>query len=450
MPAIDCGIDIGSTNVKIVFADDGRVLSTLSVPAPRVHDGLGVVTNPLALVEALEALIINGWRNLNLGVPLRSICAAGVGEDGIGVTAELVPTGFAIPWFDKRAGAEAELLLERYGNLSERAGIKIDATLTAAKWLWLRRNRPSDLKQAKCWITLTDFPAAWWTGNTFLSSSLAPRTACFDVYKRKWIDELLTAAQAPALPVILSAGDIVGEVRKGALRESGAASTETVVVAGGHDHPVSATMIRRFDPDAWVDSMGTANLIYGEGPDTLKPRMGHLAYSIPPSGSQGLACLGVLELSSILASVQSDANYLRTYLSQDRLPGSPPRASSELQATAEHKGIKIRRVLERVSLMARQLLDEMDEVGIAKGKIFATGGWSRSKAFVELRASVFGQPIHALGDVELTALGAAVFGAEAATGKTVCPFQKPDTVIVDPVERWIPAYQDAHDSFKHA
>jgi xylulokinase len=441
MRHLHCGIDIGSTNLKVVLiGDEGRVLNTQTIASPRGHDGIGLTTDPLQLVATLEDLIIKGWRELDAGMPLSSVCAAGIGEDGFGVTADMKPTGPAIAWFDRRAEAEAQRLLERDSEVSARAGITMGATLTGAKWLWLRRNRPDELAQAKHWITLTDFPAVWWTGKPFLSTSLAPRTGCFDVYQRTWIDELLTSAQAPALPPILNAGEVVGGVQSGALRDSGAASAETIVVAGGHDHPIAATAIRRFDQRARVDSLGTANLIYGETSSKAKNRSPHLAFSLPPSGNEGLACLGVIEPALILDSAELEPSHLRQYLSQNRLPGLPPSS----KADADGKDIVTRRALERVSMMARQLLGELDDAGVPKGKVYTTGGWSRSRAFVELRASIFGQEISALGDIELTAAGAALFGAEAATGISLCPFDQTDIVKVEPVQEWMTAYADLY------
>jgi xylulokinase len=447
MPAIDCGIDIGSTNVKVVFAgDDGRVLLTRSVPSPRTHDGIGPVTDAMALVSTLENLIIGGWRDLATNAPLRSIAAAGIGEDGLGVTASIKPAGPAIPWFDKRAAAEA-VLLQQYQHLSAKAGIAMDATRTAAKWLWLHRHRSREIDEAAWWVALTDFPAAWWTGKPFMSSSLAPRTGCFNVYDRVWIGELLSAAHAPALPKILNAGEIVGGVREGRLREMGAASAETLVVAGGHDHPMAAALIRRFDPLARVDSMGTANLIYGETGVITKPRLDNdLAFSVPPSGSKGFACLGVLELSSALKSIGDDANGLRAFMSQDRLPGSPPQAQGDLHVETVSRSEKIRRALETVTLQARHMLDAMNDAGVPDGGIYATGGWSRAKSFIELRASVFGQAIHVVGDMELTAMGAALFGAEAAIGKSACPIHREDIATVEPVDEWVPVYDRVYRS----
>jgi xylulokinase len=449
MPIVDCGIDIGTTNVKIVLVGDGgEILHTRSIPSPRGSDGIGSVTDALALVSKLENLIIESWKQLGGGSPLRSISAAGVGEDGVGIRGDLTPTGQALSWFDRRAGREAEFLNKHHSHLSARAGTEIKSDRTAAKWLWLHNNRPQELTNATCWVALTDFPAVWWSSRTFMSSSLAPRTACYDVHKREWLDELLQACHAPKLPPILKAGAIVGGVRDGPLRQSGAASSETLVVAGGHDHPIAATLIRRLDPNARVDSMGTANLLYGETEGiAVQKRSQLLAYSIPPASDDGIACLGVLELSAAIASIETDSEHFRSYLAREHLPGSPPQSVENLEDQLPDRDTRIRRGLEAVSFRARQMLDAMSAVGVPKGAIYATGGWSRSRAFVELRASVFGEAISVIGDMELTAMGAALFGAATATGKSVCPFENKDIVTIDPVKKWVDSYQNIYTAF---
>ena len=139
MPRIDCGIDIGSTNLKVILvADGGGVLYSKTVPTPRVQDDLGPVTDPLAMVALLKAMILEGWRSVGEGVALRSIAAAGVGEDGVGedgvgVGADMAPTGRSIPWFDMQARGEAGMLAARFGHLAPVAGIAIGPDRTAAK-----------------------------------------------------------------------------------------------------------------------------------------------------------------------------------------------------------------------------------------------------------------------------------------------------------------------------
>lgn len=436
MTGFVCGIDIGSTNVKVVLVDEtGRAVHTRAVPTPRVSDGVGPVTDAAALVAVLEAMIVEGWREVGRGVPLEAIASAGVGEDGVGVDADLQPTGLVLPWFDQRARAEAAEL-GASAAATVRAGIAIGADRTAAKWLWLRRHRPEDLRAARQWIALTDFPAAWWSGVPFMSATLAPRSACYDVYARRWIDTLLEASGAPPLPPLRTAGTAVGTMRPGALIAAGAASRDTLLVAGGHDHPVAAAAIRSVAPSARVDSMGTANLVYGEASGPAEPYLDpFMAFSIPPSGVSGLACLGVMGLSAALAPARSDETAFRRMLDGSCIPGQP--------AVAGRAGSPIRHALEQASFHARLMFTAMDRAGARPGPIFSTGGWARSRAFLELRASVFGEPIHVIDEPELTAIGAARLAAGAAT--TAIPRLEATRQIrtIEPVSAWAAAYDDA-------
>lgn len=437
--AIDCGIDIGSTNLKVVLVDEGRAIYVRSVPTPREHDEFGTVTNAVALVFLLEDMIIEGWKQCGGGKPLRSITTAGVGEDGLGMRSDLSPAGPSIPWFDRRAENEAaELRL--FGDFSDRTGIPIASDRTVAKWAWLRRHRPVELDESENWIALTDYPAVWWSGQPFMSVSLAPRTACFDVISRSWEGRLLEAVGAPPLPMILDAGSALGGVRGGRLRESGAASSRTTVTAGGHDHPIAASVFRRLDPTGLIDSLGTANLMYGElSEGTLLPKQDDLAFSIPPAGERHLACLGVVELSSALSSALQQGNAFWSLLAHPTLPGKPPDTPEQLRETGPNPR-SLRRNLERATLTAKQRLSAMREAGVPSGKIYTSGGWSRWQSFTELRASIFGQPVHVVGDLELTAMGAALFGAQATAGTNDSPLRAADIKTIDPVADWAPLY----------
>ena len=80
MPWLDCGIDIGSTNLKVVLVtEQAQMLHSCSVSTPRVHDGLGPVTDAFGLVALVEDMIIEGWDKVGQGTPLRSIAVVGSG-----------------------------------------------------------------------------------------------------------------------------------------------------------------------------------------------------------------------------------------------------------------------------------------------------------------------------------------------------------------------------------
>ena len=456
MSALSCGVDIGSTNVKVTLVDEcGHAVWTKAVPTPRVSDEGGVATDALGLVAMVEEMIVTGWRLHGNSLPLQAIAAAGVGEDGVGVRDDLTPTGLALPWFDGRAATQAKDL-QQTSDYAAQAGIAIDSSRTAAKWLWLRQNRPAELLSSAFWVALTDYPAVAWTGRAFMSETLAARTACYDVYARRWIDPLLAAAGAPMLPPVVSAGTVLGSVRKGRLCESGAASTATIVTAGGHDHPIAAATIRRLHPDALVDSMGTANLVYGEATEATKPTLNpYLAFSVPAMGNAGLSCLGVFQLAATIQPLRRPTDLVQRLLAAERITGiprdrpMPTPGSSELLVPSEKvpTEVDVRTVLEAATFYARRMFDEILAAGAKPAPIFATGGWARSNAFVELRASIFGQPVTVVDEPELTAIGAALIATQGATGVAL-PFGKGLNLRkIEPVAAWIEPYAELYQDY---
>jgi xylulokinase len=457
MSALSCGVDIGSTNVKVTLVDEcGHAVWTKAVPTPRLPDNGGVATDALQLVGMIEEMIVTGWRLHGKSLPLQAIAAAGVGEDGVGVRANLTPTGLALPWFDERATTQANDL-QRTSPYAAQAGLAIDYSRTAAKWLWLRQNRPADLLSSAFWVALTDFPAVAWTGRVFMSETLAARTACYSVYTRRWIESLLAAAGAPPLPPVVPAGTILGNIRPGPLRESGAASTATIVTAGGHDHPIAAATIRRLHPDALVDSMGTANLVYGETKEVTEPRLNpYLAFSVPSMGNAGLCCLGVFELAAAIQPLRRPTDLVQRLLASERMTGIPRDrpmpipGSSELLVPPgkEPTAIDVRTMLEAATFYARRMFDEILATGAKPAPIFATGGWARSPAFIELRASIFGQPLTVVDEPELTAIGAALIAAQGATG-VAAPFgQGLNLRKIEPVAAWIEPYAGLYQDYR--
>jgi xylulokinase len=244
----------------------------------------------------------------------------GVGEDGFCVDGKLRPLSPAIPWFDGRAKDQAERISES-AEETPKAGIKMDPSRSGSKWLWMREHQPEVLKRAAYWVAIADYPLIKWSGRPFMSETLAARTGCFDVEYRRWISTLLSRCSAPPLPEVLRAGVAVGSLRNGALVEAGVGTEKTLIVAGGHDHPVAASAIRRIEPDARVDSIGTANVVYGETRQTAISAFHPCLCFVPPVRAvNGLGCLGVFEFSNAVKPLEAA---LRSVLAMPSIPGEP-------------------------------------------------------------------------------------------------------------------------------
>lgn len=407
MPPVFCGVDLGSSNVKVLLLDgDGRVLARQARKTPRVVEDGGVATDAEALLGLVETLMVTAFQEAGLRSPLAAVAVAGVGEDGVPVDNRGRALDRAIPWFDRRAEPLAAEMAARVPWRDAPLPVALDYSRTAAKWAWARENRADALVQAASWVALTDYPAARWLGRTFMSESLAARTACWHVGQRHWMSDLLADCGAPPLPEVVAGGTVLGHLRSPRLAAAGVVGSDTLVVAGGHDHPIAAFAIRQRHPTAIIDSMGTAELIYAEIPEGAgqPPPHPYFAFSRPVWG-RGIACLGVTELSGALEPLLQDNGDLgrdfRAIMAGNPVPGTPG------------EGPAVRACLEKVTQGTARRLAALAALGVPLGPLFTGGGWARSDSFLALRASMFGQDVHTVAETELSAFGAAVLAARA-------------------------------------
>jgi xylulokinase len=425
-----CGVDIGSTKLKVLLlAEDGQVLWRENRPTPRTSDGVGACASAETILAAIEAMILAAHAGAGLTQPLTAIAVGGVGEDGVPIDEAAQPLDVAIPWFDRRAEAVARDAATDPIWQQSAVPVDLDYSRTAAKWAWLRSERPEVIDRAASWVALTDYPAVRWSGRPFMSQSLAARTACYDIVRERWLERHLVASGAPPLPPVVAGGTILGGVNAPALAAADAVDRHTVVVAGGHDHPMAALAVRRALPDAIIDSMGTAELLYGEMPESQPtPRHSSFAYSRPILGS-GIACLGVMELSRVLEPLltQNDGAgaSFRDVMNGADVPGIP------------RQGPALRDVLEDCADRTRKRLAALAALGAPTGPLFATGGWARSPSLLRLRASIFERPIFAVEELELSAYGAALV---AAIGSGANPTQSLTWREIAPDLDWAAAY----------
>jgi len=433
-----CGIDIGTTNLKVALFDDAnRMIWIKSVPTPRTEDRFGVATDVRKLVEVVEDLLIEGWRETGRRGPILAISTSGVGEDGVYVDENFDPVACSIPWFDLRAGEEAKLLAHS-SAATPSSGIEMEPTRTAARWLWTSKVLPEITRRAHLWLSLTDYPLANWARAAFFADTLASRTGCFNSGIREWIGPLLRESHAPELPPVVRAGTVIGTMKNERLCASGAVDTNTLLVAGGHDHPVAAHAIHGLAADARVDSLGTANVIYGDAPrfeiDVFDPQ---IAFTASIEGPEKVACLGVFEFTKAVNQFPGGVEAIRREMALAKISGMPGNPAGR-QFNSE------RQLLEWATFNARFMLDRLAQYGVPEGPVYATGGWSRSRALLELRASVLGREIYVPDERELSVLGAALFAAEA-TGRMTA-FETPVSVV-EPDRSWTAAYEDFYGEF---
>ncbi|WP_061782451.1 FGGY family carbohydrate kinase [Microbacterium hominis] len=416
------GIDIGSTNTKVVaLTAEGGVVARASRPTRRLADDLSV--DAAALVAAVEDMVVEVCGG---GREAHALCVAGIGEDGILVDDDLAPLMPAMAWFDpRRQETFRRLRSDLVGD--EGFDVDTDPVRTLVGWSWARAHAGAD--RAASWIALTDLPAVRWTGRRFLSDTLASRTAAWRSRDRAWDADrvALTLGDPGLLPPVVRTGDVVGPIISPVLRAAGVVAADAVAVAGGHDHPIGGWGVQLMVPGAILDSMGTAEVVVAQSAEVR----GHGDDQVdvaPGIRSSGRTLLRVEELARNVQWASRDPDVARAirHLLIGRVPprevwdsgwfvpgrrggGEPayaPGAPTDPVARASA-------VLGALALSGRDAVDAVRRHVGGAAAVRVAGGWVRSPGWIAIKSAVNGFPTVPVLEPEVTAVGAALIAATA-------------------------------------
>jgi sugar (pentulose or hexulose) kinase len=414
-----CGIDIGSTNTKVVALDEtGRV-------AARNPSDLSIDTH--VLFDAIEEMIVQACAT---EYSVSAVSAAGVGEDGVLVDETITALGRVLAWFDPRRVGLFQQLLPQLPE-ADQLCVATDPARTLVGWYWARQQ--PGVEQATQWVTLTDFAAARWTGTAFISDTLAARTAAWQSHTRQWLPDRVqvTLGDPALLPPVVRTGDVVGPLVSARLTQAGVLAPGAVAVAGGHDHPIGGWGVNQFHPGAILDSMGTAEVVVAQSPIPNVPRSNHVDVA-PGIRAAGTTLLRVEELArNIEWASQSPAvgEVLRRIIdgsvppnsfltSSTFIPGTPgggrPRYTTDAPADPVSRASAVAGALAQCGADAVAAVAAHMPEG---APVFAAGGWSRSPGWVQVKEMISGSEVTVIPEPEVTAVGAALLAARAIDWK---------------------------------
>lgn len=416
------GVDIGTTNLKVVALDrDGTVVARAVRPTPR-ESGTSLI-DAIALVAAIEEMIVavcgDRYR-------LESVCAAGMGEDGVLLDAEFVPTVPALSWFDPR---RQDIFAQLRPDLGADHGLDTaaDPTRTLVGWAWARRH--PGFAAGRTWVALADVASAGWAQKAFLSDTLASRTSAWRSSGRAWDADrvLATLGSVDLLPPVVRSGEIVGTLTAPSLRAAGVVAADALVVAGGHDHPVGGWGVDRMVPGVVLDSMGTAEVIVTQARGRA-PREGVDVDVAPGILSPAITVLRVEELARNVQWASQDAevgHHLRDllggrvppvpvleagYFEPGRRGGESPSYAPDTPADPR---VRASAVLGALAMVGREAVAAVRAEAGGAGEVRLAGGWLRSPGWVDVKAAVHGVRVAPILEPQVTAVGAALLAAEA-------------------------------------
>ena len=445
-PAI-VGVDIGSSSIKAVAFDTvGRKLAAAARPTPIAPMATGGEYDPDAVFDTALVVLAEVARALD-GRAVAGIAATSVGESCVLIDGEGRAVAPAIAWFDRRTMGEAAEIARQVGadRLFQLTGVGPEFSFTLAKLMWMRRHWPHVFARARRVLMMADWIAFRLSGAAATDPTLAARTQSYDIGRNEWSGELLALAGLdPEFPApVRVGGTAIGAVRADVLARTGLSGTPVVGV-GGHDHIVAAMACGLYRPGTLVDSMGTAEPLmlgtsnrltdidairrgYLQGP--IEPgRMYWVGGSVFTSGGAvewvraltGGADQAILIAEAMEVPPGSDGVVFVPHVGNGVSPPNPdPNARGAFLGltTGTSRGALYRSVLEGLAMQARLILDGMTRfkgVTLPNGPPRLTGGGSRNRLFVEIKANAYGRPVTVVDEAESTALGAALLGGVAA------------------------------------
>ncbi len=222
------GIDLGSSAAKAVLATtSGTVLARASCPQTVRRPGPGLMEqDPADWWEALRVLV----RTIFLQVPTGAL-------DGLAISAHFptllltdeagTPLLPALLYADARADAWVS-------EAARITGVDLLGDEIMPKLLWLRATRPDLVGRVRHLFNPQDYLAYRLCGNHAVDHRTAARTGgLFDVERLEWrADVLQSVGLDPAvLPMVRSAGSILGVVSPGAAKETGIPAGTPVIVS---------------------------------------------------------------------------------------------------------------------------------------------------------------------------------------------------------------------------
>lgn len=439
------GIDIGTTGCKAVcFSMAGEPLAS----AYREHQ----IRHPEPGWAELDAAAV--WRNVQAIIrevaqavkrdPIQALAVSSLGEAVVPVTHDRRILGPSILNFDVRGASYLESLGQRLDDsrLYEINGNTLGNHYGLTKLCWIRDHRPRIYEAADKFLLWSSFVGFMLGAEPAVDTSLANRTLLFDLERKDWSDPLLAWAgiERSKLPVVVPSGTPIGHVSPAIAAELGL-SPDVVIVAGAHDQCANAVGCGVVQEGLAVYGMGTFLCITPTfsqrvAPDRMIPRglntehhavPGHYVTFIYNQGGslvkwyrdtfareehrQALAT-GEDVYDRLFAELPEGPSGV-VVLPHFTVTGPPGFVSDSAGVVVglhleTPRGAILKGILEGATFYLRDCLEALPETGIQVEDFRATGGGSKSDAWIQLSADILGQPFVRPRVTEAGALGAAI------------------------------------------
>ncbi|WP_281973691.1 xylulokinase [Ruegeria faecimaris] len=453
------GIDIGTSAVKLVCADAGRILATSSVgigtssPQPgwseqnpeiwwqATRDALGLLAGEISLSD------------------VKAVGLSGQMHGAVLLDRDQCPIRPAILWNDSRAVRECDDIRAAQPQVGHIAGVLPLPGFTAPKIAWLKRHEPHNYARLSHILLPKDYVGLRLHGELATDTSDAAGTMWLDQASRRWHTGMAEATDVAVdwLPQMFDGHNVVGTVTVRAAAETGL-NSGVPVVAGGGDAATGAVSLGATEPGRGFISLGTSGQLfvadrkYKPNPEryvhafahTLPDRWYQMAAML--NGARPISWIGdqlglsAAEVVGLAETVSGDrVPIFLPYLTGERSPLGDPhiRACFFGLEDATTRAEICRSVVEAIAFCFADAAQSFGDTVDSLPELAAIGGGSRSDLLLGLISAVTEKPIvRSVGAESGPAYGAARLAACADGALTIADLaeQPATTDRFEPVE----------------
>ena len=431
-----CGIDLGSTNIKIaIYSEDFKLIDRQSRGVDYIREGGFVEFDALTYCQILVDLLDAMVKENNI-TAIRQIAFTGQAESLVVLGADGAPLMNAISWMDERSTEECKILEKQFPHEICEAvtgQMAVLPTWPATKILWLQKNKPEIYAAADTYMLLKDYVVYYLTGEKKCDMSIATFSFYFDIYKKCYWTEMLDAigVKLSQLPELVEPCSVAGTLKADLVP---GIAPGTAVNVGTLDHFAGMIGTGNIAPGGVTLSTGTVMAMavmaeepvpqntgiamhYGFLPDT------HVMLPVVESGGVSLewfrrACMKNVtydEMNATLAKRGSNDLLFLPYMVGTNAPEFDAEAKGVFWGLRqEHDAIDMAgAVMEGVAHVLNKNLEHIHKNGIALSNIIATGGGAKSPIWCQMYADITGLPVRIPAEKEAACLGAAMIAAVA-------------------------------------
>lgn len=471
------GIDLGTSGLRALLVEEGGSV----MGATERHFGVAnphpswSEQDPADWIAALEAAVDELRQSYEAFSTLSGIGVSGHMHGATLLGKDDTVLRPCILWNDTRAHAEAKALDQTPGVRETSGNIGFPG-FTAPKLAWVRNHEPEIFRQVSKVLLPAAFLNHYLTGDYVADMSDSAGTSWLDVGERQWSETLLEAGNMDSrqMPRLVEGCAPAGQLRD-SLRSKWGLNQSVTVAGGAGDNAAAACGIGALNEGEGFVSLGTSGVLlaardgYYPDPDTAVHTFCHavperwyqmgvmLAATDNLNWLSRIVGVSVADLArSIEGPLQAPGGVLfLPYLSGERTPHNDAniRGSFSGLSTATTREDMTIAVMEGVAFGLRDSFDALRATRANLEHVFAIGGGSATRTWLEMIATIFDIPVSLPASSELgAAYGAARLGRLAASGAKVEDVITPPAIseTIDPVPSRQASFEEAYQRFRTA